>query len=669
MRHYVKKTCKYVVAVILLALTSGAWTQVSASALFEAIAQDPQPIQTVGDIASSPLERISPVVLAYHRLKALLTAHANSETIPFILPVTTDALSNPLSLPALVRRLTDTTDDFSLFHADKNRVLSPDRVLQAFASTAAKVLHLKADNIDPKTTSFGETKKIMSIETLMNRMAAQITAAGLLVDDAFSDISLEEKTRLLELFPHAMDEFFENGNLSDRDASYITASAKKIRMANLLKGLQELSNLFSDDFLAMIRQAALKAPEIPVDHAKYPGLRGRFLMIRETPAGLMLIGGPGPNVYGTDASLIVDVGGDDLYMNNAGAPVYKLHEKGVVKIHHPVAVVVDFKGDDRYINRGFAAVASGFFGLGVILDKEGNDFYDGGRLSLGAAFFGMGCLMDLAGNDTYVSSEGGQGTAFFGAALLFDGQGDDLYQGAEYVQGVGGPIGFGKLFDARGNDHYRAGWKYGSSYGTRGIYKGCSQGVGWGFRRHAAGGIGIVHDSAGDDVYEAGNFSQGTGYYLGLGALRDDTGNDVYMGSRYCQGSAAHQAAGVLLDFDGDDAYSGKIAANQGAAWDLSAACLVDYAGDDSYKAGDLSLGAGAENGMGMFFDGNGSDRYDSPKKSLGFSGDLSYGGGRNAGNMGIFLDVGKGRDFFTGTDRKNGLFLVQGNLGIFLDE
>ena len=230
-------------------------------------------------------------------------------------------------------------------------------------------------------------------------------------------------------------------------------------------------------------------------------------------------------------------------------------------------------------------------------------------------------------------------------------------------------MGFGELFDARGNDRYRAEGKYGSGYGMKGIYKGCSQGVGWGFRNHAAGGIGIVHDSAGDDVYEAGNFSQGTGYYLGLGVLRDDSGHDVYRGSRYCQGSAAHQAAGVLLDFDGNDAYSGKIAANQGAAWDLSAACLVDYAGNDRYKAGDLSLGAGAQNGMGMFFDGNGDDRYDSPKSSLGFSGDLSYGDGRNAGNMGIFLDVGNGKDFYTVGDRKEGRFLVQGNMGIFLDE
>ena len=413
MCRYVKKTYKYVVAYVLLSLMSGAWTQVSASALFEGIAEDPQPIQTVRDIAPSPLERISPVALAYSRLSAVLTAHANSEAIPFILPVTVHALSNPLSLPALVCQLTDSTDAFILQHDAVNRVSNPNRVLQEFASRAAKVLPMQPVFEVPMMASFGETKENLSIETLVDRMAAQIIKVGRLVDDAFSGISTEERTRLMKLLPDSINEFFENGNLSDRDAFYLVASAKKVHFADLLKGLYELSNLFSNNFLSMIRHAGLRAPEIAVDHVKYPGLEGRFLMIRETPAGLMLIGGPGPNVYGTNASLIVDLGGDDLYVNNAGAPIRELHEKGVFKIHRPVAVVVDFEGDDRYINRGLAAAASGFFGLGVILDMKGNDFYDGGQLSMGAAFFGMGCLMDLAGNDTYISSEGGQGTAFF----------------------------------------------------------------------------------------------------------------------------------------------------------------------------------------------------------------------------------------------------------------
>ena len=42
------------------------------------------------------------------------------------------------------------------------------------------------------------------------------------------------------------------------------------------------------------------------------------------------------------------------------------------------------------------------------------------------------------------------------------------------------------------------------------------------------------------------------------------------------EAAAAHQAVGVLLDDDGDDVYEGRIAANQGAAWDTAVAVLID---------------------------------------------------------------------------------------------
>ena len=658
---------RQITLLILLVLLCGISSPFFPLALHDANAADPEMI--FNPHFQAPLERISPVTMAYHRLKAVLATYGTERKVPFVLPAISHALSNPLSLPVLARRLTDQRGDLTLQNRSKIADITPEEVLREFVSEVVTIFSLELDRKNLIELSRFEVEGPLPMELLMDQMVAKIVAAGFWVKEAFSDVSPEEKAGLLKLFPRVLDDFLTHDNISDRDASVIIASAEKIRMAHLLRGLAVLSSLFSDDFLAVIRQTGSDTPMIQWDHEKYPGLKGRFLAIRQTPAGLMLIGDKGPNVYGMDASLIIDLGGDDLYLNNAGAPVFEIHERAVSEIRYPTGLVIDFEGDDRYINPKFAAVASGFFGLGLILDMAGDDFYDGGQLSVGASFFGMGCLMDMSGNDTYVCSEGGQGGAFFGAARLYDGKGNDLYQGAKYVQGVGGPSGLGQLHDLRGKDHYRAGWKHGSSYGTKGIYQGCSQGVGWGFRGHAAGGIGILHDFGGNDIYEAGNFSQGTGYFLGLGVLRDDAGHDVYRGSRYCQGAAAHQAAGALLDYNGNDVYSGRIAANQGAAWDLSVACLVDYAGNDCYKASDFSLGAGAQNGMGMFFDGEGEDRYESPARSLGFSGGLSYGGGRNAGNMGIFLDTGGGRDFFAVKDRKNNTFCVQGNMEIFLDE
>ncbi len=645
------------------------WPLFSSAVLPDASAENPAEMNCRKQAFQTLPERISPLTIAYRRLKAVLSAHGIPKNIPFVLSDTTCALSDPLCLPWLARSLTEQTNSLTPQPVSDLFKVQPREIMQGLLLKAAKAFSVTADLKSPMEFSPFEGEGTPPIETLVDRMVATIASADSMVKEAFSDISSNKMARLLNLFPGALNHFFNDDNFSDRDANLLTASAKKVHMEDLLHGGSILLNLFSDDFLHTIRLACSSAQTVALDHKKYPGLEGRFLLIRETPVGLVLIGDEGPNVYGANASLIIDLGGDDLYMNNAGAPIYKIQEKAVSGIPCATGVVIDFEGNDRYINPGFAGVASGFFGLGVVLDMSGNDVYDGGQLSLGASFFGMGCLMDMSGNDTYMCSEGGQGCAFFGAACLFDGKGNDLYSGAKYVQGVGGPMGFGQLLDAAGEDHYRAGWKHGSSYGTKGIYQACSQGIGWGFRKHAAGGMGILLDSAGNDIYEAGNFAQGTGYYFGLGVLRDNGGNDIYRGSRYCQGAAAHQAAGALIDLAGNDVYSGKIAANQGAAWDLSVACLVDYAGDDCYEGADLSLGAGAQNGVGLFLDGEGNDRYESGAGSLGFSGDLSYGGGRNIGNMGIFLDLGGGTDFFALKTRTNDAFYAKDNLWIFLDE
>src|SRR5438552_10922418 len=141
-----------------------------------------------------------------------------------------------------------------------------------------------------------------------------------------------------------------------------------------------------------------------------------------------------------------------------------------------------------------------------------------------------------------------QGVAMAGAGVLVDGSGDDLYTGVRFCQGVGFAGGVGALIEKGGNDRYVCTGRYDSEYGEPGLFSGWGQGVGFGFRQIASGGIGILYDLAGDDVYEAGNFSQGGGYFYAWGILRDDAGNDRYIGSRYAQGWAAHQAVGTFLE-------------------------------------------------------------------------------------------------------------------------
>ena len=81
------------------------------------------------------------------------------------------------------------------------------------------------------------------------------------------------------------------------------------------------------------------------------------------------------------------------------------------------------------------------------------------------------------------------------------------------------PGGFAALIDRAGNDHYYCKGRDLGAYGTPGIFAGWGQGCGVGFRGIASGGVALMLDESGNDVYEAGNFSQGGGYYFGWGAL------------------------------------------------------------------------------------------------------------------------------------------------------
>ena len=339
-----------------------------------------------------------------------------------------------------------------------------------------------------------------------------------------------------------------------------------------------------------------------------------------------LIGGEEDNIYTGPARLIIDTGGDDIY---ALAPFKGLR------------VIVDLAGDDIYKGRTPGALGGAVLGASLLIDLEGNDQYRGGMVSQGAAFLGVGILIDENGADMYEGTELVQGSSLAGVGLLVDHDGPDHYTAAKFAQGYGGAQGLGLLLERNGDDRYTAGDKHPSSYGVAGRYQAFAQGVGMGFRGSVPGGSGLLADRRGDDSYRGGNYSQGVGYYLGVGRLLDDDGDDRYAGDRYSQGAAAHLGSGLLRDARGDDRYRGRSAANQGAAWDLAVGALVDRAGNDRYSAGDLALGAAAQNAIGIFMDQSGNDRYRARGDAFGHAGAADYRPeDARLGNIAIFSDT-----------------------------
>lgn len=272
-------------------------------------------------------------------------------------------------------------------------------------------------------------------------------------------------------------------------------------------------------------------------------------------------------------------------------------------------------------------------------------------------------LLDLSGNDIYRAIHMAQGVAFFGAGILADKQGDDRYEAHQNAQAVGFVRGIGLLTDGAGNDSYYCKGSQQTGYRTRGHYEGWGQGMGFGIRPYASGGVGILFDQSGRDRFEAGTFSQGGGYYYAFGILANaGMEDDHYIGTRYAQGFGVHQALGAFLEFGGNDVYQTRMAVAQGLAWDEAIGLFIDEQGDDHYHGGSgFSLGAVSHNALCMFLDQQGNDRYEGVRPAT--AGSNSYHGGTS---LTIFIDDGQGQDQYI--KRKNSSVETEKQNSIFID-
>ena len=391
-----------------------------------------------------------------------------------------------------------------------------------------------------------------------------------------------------------------------------------------------------------------------------PVFAGDILFVQDTNIGKIVVGGTGTSYYYADAAVIIDLGGDDYYFNNAGAS-----NKDI-----PVSVCIDFSGNDVYNAANSFAQGTGRFGIGLLMDFDGNDKYLGKEFSQGSCLFGIGLLLDNNGDDFYSGHVLNQGVGFFGAGVLNDLKGNDVYFSGQFAQGVGFTKGFGALIDACGNDFYFAGGKYPDFRDPEKSFQSMSQGMGMGIRPEetivgASGGIGILVDQKGNDQYHGDYFSQGSGYYFSLGLLHDNEGTDKYYAGRYAQGAGIHSAIGMLEDKSGDDTYECSFGVSQGCGHDTGIGFLVDYSGNDAYRSETSSQGIGLEKGMGILADFCGDDSYRANDNSQGFS---SPSKTEDIIGIGMLIDNQGNRDIFRDILQEN-LLLYRPNGGLVLNK
>jgi len=344
---------------------------------------------------------------------------------------------------------------------------------------------------------------------------------------------------------------------------------------------------------------------------------------------VVVVGGRGPTFHDdVDARLTIDLGGADTYMGRHGAGVGY------------TGVLIDLGGNDTY-SPADLSVGAAILGIGLAYDNAGDDHYRGGSLQFGASLAGVGGLCDTAGNDVYHTEGLGQGFALAGAGVCLDQAGDDQYFVGLLGQGAGRTQGVGWLIDRTGADIYRAGSIALNEPLFTGVFYAFAQGFGMGYRDDRggiAGGVGLLTDGAGNDVYSGDTYAQAASYWFGVGSLGDLEGGDLYSAHHYAQASAMHACFAFLYDAAGEDTYAVKVGAAHAIGHDYGVAVLVDQGGDDTYTSRDSTPGIGSANGLGVFVESAGNDRYHGPP-GRGLA-------ARGSGSVGVFVDL-TGQDLY----------------------
>jgi len=498
-----------------------------------------------------------------------------------------------------------------------------------------------------------------------------LALADSLTSEAFVDLTTEERDFVKNNFPvillEDVSDEFKTPEEIDKQSEYEEELARemipyleKIKREKIYEGGIRLSST-AKAALSILKDYLKTEPQLKIPPKAgiesitkdKKDLENDIIFRLGTSFGEIIIGGVGSSRYQGTFAAIIDLGGDDLYsLSNADDDSINS------------SVIIDLGGDDIYRSESDFVIGSGFFGEGILVDVSGHDTYLTDNFSLGSGLFGVGILVDEGGDDRYFGDTFTMGAGSFGLGILVDLEGADQYTGALFAQGFGFVSGLGALIDSSGNDNYFAGGKYKDILRYKDHYISLSQGFAYGLRPMMSGGIGLLYDLSGNDLYTSDIFGQGSSYWWALGSLVDRKGNDKYVSFQYAQGAGTHLTLGILEDGSGDDVYISK-GVSQGCGHDLAFGFLYDKSGNDDYIACDLSQAAGSANGIGMLIDEDGDDGYYVEKKHN----TQGYGNPRrDYGSVGIFLDL-SGNDHYDGNGKDSTWWTIPSKWGVGIDK
>jgi hypothetical protein len=660
------------------------WIALGIACAAPALASGPAaapPIDGLDSLASVTLLRaldyleIQPAELGFEKL------YADDDT--FRLTIVETLLNDPLKIPgwqkaAVERARARVTDPVALVGYLGEMVEASERPHDAKATAnAGAATHAWFGDANARAAG-GE------LRASVDRFVAATREAEIALNTAFARLTPEERQMLLIVAPSfwgeigdPIDKVRKGAIHRELGAPADTAFEPKLdKVLDLAVKLDRpeitrASRLFLAALAELSSAIDAASGSAPAVTTTLEGVTGPITASFETPWGLLVVGGPGPNLYGAAAlrriAFLFEPGGDDRYQGRAASavgtllrPFGALVDYGGNDVYDAsdrdyvlggailgVAALVDAAGNDVYRGRD-GSLGAGFFGAGFLYDGAGVDFFEGANLCEGSGAFGLGALVSWASSSAPPCAELDPDRAYEAHMVKVPGTGavpvradeNDIYVCRRQSQGFASTFGAGLLYDQAGSDTYRAGGYYRHSPLLPNDFQALSQGFSIGFRPRAAGGVGILLDEAGNDFYAAEVYAQGASYWYSIGFLFDGAGNDEYIATQYAQGVGVHLSVGTLWDQGGNDHYLAHLGVTQGTGHDLSAGWLIDESGNDYYVVSD-GQGMSITNSTGIFIDGQGDDMYAVPGVGQGC---VTWA--RGFCGAGIFLDL-EGKDTY----------------------
>lgn len=434
----------------------------------------------------------------------------------------------------------------------------------------------------------------VALQKPVSVLVSAISECNEQIRGALSRIDADEKRELIESLPQwavgsssVIFDFARRRMVKQSRIELLLAKVDLVRIQSASFGLMQAVEAATKELKAVSKGLILTEPlKIWIDRIP------------------VVISGYGSDVHDErEPMLTIDLGGNDHYSGRHGAGIgYS-------------SVLIDLDGDDIYETPD-ANLGSGILGVGIAIDGGGNDVFRCRSASLGCGLAGVGIFQKTGGDDSYRTAALGLGFGQFGMGMFLDRGGDDDYRGTLFCQGASRTGGLGWMIDRLGRDRYEA------SSNCQGASSGYSGGT--------SGGVAILSDFEGDDVFSCRERGQGFGTGYAVGCLFDSSGSDLYLARDFAQACGTDQGFGSLTDLSGNDRYNAAGSLALASGFRNGIGLLVDRLGDDTYSCLGGQAATGFSGGVGLLLEGDGDD---------------VYGGTPGRGFLGLFCDL-------SGTDR-----------------